>query len=72
MRGLRWNWPAWAGLLLSILAFISYFRVFARFQLMQQSWKRFIWRADPISLTRSRLPCKQLCQIWDHPTSRQR
>lgn len=31
MRRLRWNWPAWAGLLLSILAFASYFRVFARF-----------------------------------------
>jgi len=27
MRKLRWNWPAWAGFLLSILAFVSYFTV---------------------------------------------
>ena len=28
---MRWNWRAWAGFLLSILAFVSYFRVLARF-----------------------------------------
>jgi hypothetical protein len=43
MRGLRWNWPAWAGLLLSILAFISYFRVFARFPLTRNvPWANFL------------------------------
>jgi hypothetical protein len=43
MRRLRWNWPAWAGLLLSILAFVSYFVVFARFPLTRNvPWANFL------------------------------
>jgi len=31
MRKLRWNWPVWLGFALSVVAFVSYFRFFARF-----------------------------------------
>ena len=30
MRKLRWNWPVWLGFALSVVAFVSYFRFFAR------------------------------------------
>jgi hypothetical protein len=33
---LRWNWFAWAGFLLSILAFVSYFTVLVRFPATRQ------------------------------------
>ena len=43
MRRLRRNWPVWAGLLLSILAFVSYFGVFARFPLTRNvPWANFL------------------------------
>lgn len=43
MTKLRWNWPAWAGLLLSVLAFVSYFVVFARFPLTRNvPWANFL------------------------------
>ncbi len=43
MTKLRWNWPAWAGLLLSILGFVSYFAVFARFPLTRNvPWANFL------------------------------
>ena len=43
MTKLRWNWPAWAGLLLSILGFVSYFVVFARFPLTRNvPWANFL------------------------------
>ena len=43
MRKLRWNWPAWAGFLLSILAFVSYFTVFVRFPVIRNvPWVNFL------------------------------
>ena len=43
MRKLRWNWPAWAGFLLSILAFVSYFTVFVRFPITRDvPWVNFL------------------------------
>jgi hypothetical protein len=43
MRKLRWNWPAWAGFLLSILAFVSYFIFFARFPITRNvPWVNFL------------------------------
>ena len=43
MRKLDWNWPAWAGFLLSILAFVSYFMVFARFPITRNvPWVNFL------------------------------
>jgi hypothetical protein len=43
MTKLGWNWPAWAGLLLSILGFVSYFVVFARFPLTRNvPWANFL------------------------------
>jgi hypothetical protein len=43
MRKPRWNWPAWAGFLLSILAFISYFMVFARYPITRNvPWVNFL------------------------------
>lgn len=39
----RFNWPLWAGLLLAIVAFISYFAFFARFELTRDvPWTAFI------------------------------
>ncbi len=31
MNERRWNWPLWAGFVLSLVAFLSYFVLFARF-----------------------------------------
>jgi hypothetical protein len=43
MRKLRWNWPAWAGFLLSILAFVSYFTVLVRFPITRNvPWVNFL------------------------------
>ena len=43
MTKLRWNWSAWAGLLLSILGFVSYVVVFARFPLTRNvPWANFL------------------------------
>ena len=43
MRKLSWNWPAWACFLLSILAFVSYFMVFARFPITRNvPWVNFL------------------------------
>ena len=43
MRKLRWNWPAWAGFLLSILAFVSYFTVLVRFPITRDvPWVNFL------------------------------
>ncbi len=43
MRKLRWNWPAWAGFFLSILAFVSYFTVFVRFPITRDvPWVTFL------------------------------
>lgn len=43
MRKLRWNWPAWAGLLLSSLAFVSYFTVLVRFPVTRNvPWVNFL------------------------------
>lgn len=43
MRRLRWNWPIWLGFLLSILAFISYFLVFAKFPITRNvPWATFL------------------------------
>jgi hypothetical protein len=33
MKARRFNWPIWAGFLLSLIAFLSFFSVFARFPL---------------------------------------
>jgi hypothetical protein len=43
MRKLRWNWPVWAGFLLSILAFVSYFTVLVRFPVTRDvPWVNFL------------------------------
>ena len=42
MRKLRWNWFAWAGFLLSILAFVSYFTVLVRFPVTRDPWVNFL------------------------------
>lgn len=43
MRKIRWNWPAWAGFLLSILAFVSYFTVLVRFPITRNvPWVNFL------------------------------
>jgi hypothetical protein len=43
MRKLRWNWPVWAGFLLSILAFVSYFTLLARFPVTRNvPWVNFL------------------------------
>ena len=42
-RKLRWNWFAWAGFLLSILAFVSYFTVLVRFPVTRDvPWVNFL------------------------------
>jgi amino acid transporter len=43
MRKLRWNWPVWLGFVLSIVAFVSYFLVFARFPVTRNvPWANFL------------------------------
>ena len=43
MRKLRWNWPVWLGFLFSLLAFMSYFLVFARFPVTRNvPWVNFL------------------------------
>jgi len=38
-----WNWPAWAGFPLSILAFVSYFTVLVRFPITRNvPWVNFL------------------------------
>jgi hypothetical protein len=42
-KGRRWNWPVWLGFLLSLLAFVSYFLVFARFPITRNvPWVNFL------------------------------
>jgi len=46
-----WNWPAWAGLLLSVLAFASYFVVFIRFPITRDvPWVNFLLFAAAVLL----------------------
>jgi hypothetical protein len=43
MEKLRWNWPVWLGFVLSIVAFVSYFLVFARFPVTRDvPWANFL------------------------------
>ncbi len=43
MRKLRWNWPIWLGFLFSLLAFMSYPLVFARFPVTRNvPWVNFL------------------------------
>jgi hypothetical protein len=43
VRKLLWNWPVWLGFLLSLLAFISYSLVFARFPATRNvPWVNFL------------------------------
>ena len=43
MEKLRWNWPVWLGFILSIVAFVSYFLVFARFPVTRDvPWANFL------------------------------
>jgi hypothetical protein len=43
MRKLRWNWPLWLGFVFSIVAFVSYFLVFARFPVTRNvPWANFL------------------------------
>jgi hypothetical protein len=43
MRKLRWNWPVWLGFALSVVAFVSYFRFFARFPVIRNvPWANFL------------------------------
>jgi len=43
MRKLRWNWPVWLGFVLSVIAFVSYFRFFARFPVTRNvPWANFL------------------------------
>jgi hypothetical protein len=43
VRKLRWNWPVWLGFLFSLLAFISYSLVFARFPITRNvPWVNFL------------------------------
>lgn len=43
MGKLRWNWPVWLGFVFSIVAFVSYFLVFARFPVTRDvPWANFL------------------------------
>jgi hypothetical protein len=43
MKKLRWNWPVWLGFVFSIVAFVSYFLVFARFPATRNvPWANFL------------------------------
>jgi hypothetical protein len=43
MKKLRWNWPVWLGVVFSIVAFVSYFLVFARFPATRNvPWANFL------------------------------
>lgn len=43
MRKLHWNWPVWLGFVFSIVAFVSYFLVFARFPVTRNvPWANFL------------------------------
>ena len=43
MNARRWNWPLWAGFLLSVLAFLSYFVLFAKFPVTRDvPWANFL------------------------------
>jgi hypothetical protein len=43
MEKLRWNWPVWLGFIFSIVAFLSYFLVFARFPVTRDvPWANFL------------------------------
>ena len=43
MRKLRWNWRVWLGFVLSVVAFVSYFRFFARFPVTRNvPWANFL------------------------------
>jgi hypothetical protein len=52
MRKLRWNWPVWMGFVFSIVAFVSYFFVFARFPVTRNvPWANFLlFGASAVSL----------------------
>src|SRR5260370_13086071 len=43
MKKLRWNWLVWLGFVFSIVAFVSYFLVFARFPATRNvPWANFL------------------------------
>jgi hypothetical protein len=43
MNARRWNWPLWAGFLLSVLAFLSYFVLFVKFPVTRDvPWVNFL------------------------------
>jgi hypothetical protein len=43
MKKLLWNWPVWLGFVFSIVAFVSYFLVFARFPVTRNvPWANFL------------------------------
>ena len=43
MRKLRWNWPVWLGFVFSVVAFVSYFLIFARFPVTRNvPWANFL------------------------------
>jgi hypothetical protein len=47
----RFNWPLWSGLLLAVVAFISYFAFFARFEVTRDvPWVSFVLFAIAIAL----------------------
>lgn len=47
----RWNWPLWTGLILSVIAFLSYFLFFALFPITRDiPWANFLLFAVAIAL----------------------
>jgi ribose/xylose/arabinose/galactoside ABC-type transport system permease subunit len=51
MNSRRFNWPLWSGLALSIVAFLSYFFLFARFPLTRDvPWASLILFAIAVAL----------------------
>jgi len=47
----RWNWPLWTGLILSVIAFLSYFFFFALFPITRDiPWANFLLFAVAIAL----------------------
>jgi hypothetical protein len=43
MNERRWNWPLWAGFLLSVFAFLSYFALFVKFPVTRDiPWVSFL------------------------------
>jgi hypothetical protein len=47
----RFNWPLWTGLLLAVVAFVSYFALFAQFEITRDvPWASFILFAVAVLL----------------------